>query len=122
MNTALIFVLVILYGLTLCAKKHAHLDYKTTDAGYPLRHKRYFDLKYKTSGFADPWRHKKYIDLEERSSDVVNPWRHKKYIDLEDRASDSRNQSHFHQCKSLIQICNTSKHILVQSLETLEKA
>ena len=67
METALIFVLVILCGLTLCAKKHAHLDYKTIDVAYPLRHKQYFDLKYKTSGVADPSKHKKYIDLGDRS-------------------------------------------------------
>ena len=102
------------------AKKHAHLDYKTADSGYTLRHKQYFDLKYKLSDVADPWRHKKYIDLEKRSSDVVYPLRHKKYIDLEDRASDARNQTHYH-CKTLIQTYNSSKHILVQSPEKTRK-
>ena len=36
MNTALIFALAIFCGLTLCARKHAPLDYKTTDVTYPL--------------------------------------------------------------------------------------
>ena len=122
MNTALIFALAIFCGLTLCARKHAHLDYKTTDIAYPLRHKEYFDLKYKTSGVADPWRHKKYIDLEERSSEAADPWRHKKHIDLEDTASDSRNYTHVHvRCKSLIQTYNNSKHIFLQRLNLLEK-
>ena len=85
----------------MCAKKHAHLDYKTADAGYPLRHKQYFDLKYILSGVADPWSHKKYIDLEER-------------------ASDATNQTYYH-CKSLIQTYNISKHILPQSPEKIRK-
>ena len=103
MKTALIFTVAIFCGLTLCARKHAHLDYKTTDIAYPLRHKEYFDLKYKTSGVADPWRHKKHIDLE-------------------DTASDSRNYTHVHvRCKSLIQTYNNSKHIFLQRLNLLEK-
>ena len=118
METAFIFVLVIFCGLTLCAKKHAHLDYKTTDVAYPLRHKQYFDLKYKTSGVADPSKHKKYIDLGGRSCDVVNPCRNKKYIDLEDRATDVADPA---RCKFLMQTCNTSKYIPAQSQETLEK-
>ena len=100
-------------------KKHAHLDYKTADAGYSLRLTQCFDLKYKLSGVTDPWRHKKYIDLQKRSSDVVYPLRHKKYI--EDRASDARNQTHYH-CKSLIQTYNSSKHILVQNPEKTRKS
>ena len=47
MKTALIFALAIFCGLTLCARKHAHLDYKTTDVAYPLKHKQYFDLSTK---------------------------------------------------------------------------
>ena len=120
MKTALIFVLVILCGLTLCAKKHAHLDYKTTDVAYPLKHKQYFDLKYKISGVADPWRRKKYTDLEETSSDGIDPRRNKGYIDLEDRATNVADPVR-HGCKSLMQTYNTRKHIPGQSPETLEK-
>ena len=73
MKTAFIFVLAILCGLTFCAKKQDHLDYKTIDVAYPLRHKQYFDLKYKTSDVADPWRNKKYIALEHRGTRVADP-------------------------------------------------
>ena len=118
MKTAWIFVLTTLCGLTFCGKNHVHLDYKTTDVAYPLRHKQYFDSKYKTSGAADLSKHKKYADLEERSSDVADTWKHKKYIDLEDRATDVADPV---PCKSLKLTYNTRKHITVQSQEKLEK-
>ena len=101
MKTALVFVLVIWCGLTMCAKKYTHLDYKTTDVAYPLKHKNYFDGKYKKLGVADP-------------SDVADPRRHRKYIGFQDPTTSGINRPH---CKSLTQTCNSNKYIPAQSQE-----